>query len=202
MNSEDKIKVFEEELSLINDTNIAKHVSKILGDVPDVFFTAPASSTGKHHPEKARMIGGLVWHTKVAVRIGYDMINSDTLLGVEEKLFLSDIVVSALILHDTYKYGLDGKSELTLGEHPRIAFNVVRKYSKNPGINLKYRTILEDIAECIYSHMGKWNIPKENPSAILPVPNTKLRLTVHQADMLSSRLHVYWNISVPASENA
>lgn len=202
MNSEDKIKVFEEELNLINDTNIAKHVSKILGDVPDVFFTAPASSTGKHHPEKARMVGGLVWHTKVAVRIGYDIINSDTLISTEEKLLLSDVVVASLILHDTYKYGIDGKSELTLEEHPRIAFNVVRKYSTNPAIRLSERVKLEYIAKCIYCHMGQWNIPKENPRDILPTPNTKLQMIVHQADMLSSRLHVYWNISVPASENA
>ena len=200
MTTEYKIKVFEEELSLLNDAHIEEHVSKLLSNVPDIFFTAPASSTGKHHPEKARMVGGLVWHTKVAVRIGYDMINSDTLISTEEKLLLSDIVVASLILHDTYKYGIDGKSELTLGEHPRIAFNVVRKYSTNPAIRLSERVILEDIAKCIYCHMGQWNIPKENPEAILPTPNTKLQMIVHQADMLSSRLHVYQGIELPASE--
>lgn len=202
MTTEDKIRVFEEEFSLINDANIERHVSEILSNVPDIFFTAPASSTGKHHPEKARMVGGLVWHTKVAVRIGYDIINSDTLISTEEKLLLSDIVVAALILHDTYKYGIDGKSEFTLGEHPRLAFNVIRKYSTNPSIKLSERVILEDIANCVYSHMGKWNIPKENPGNVLPTPSTKLQMIVHQADMLSSRLHVYWDISIPASENA
>ena len=45
--------------------------------LPNYFFEVPASSTGKYHPEFALGDGGLIRHTKVAVRIAYELLNNN-----------------------------------------------------------------------------------------------------------------------------
>ena len=60
---------FEEELQLIKDDGIRDLVVEVLKTVKDDFFHAPASSTGKYHPDYALGDGGLYRHTRAAVKI-------------------------------------------------------------------------------------------------------------------------------------
>ena len=66
--NEEKTKVFEKELSYINNPRYKEGAQKLISLLPDYFFEVPASSTGKYHPSFALGSGGLVRHTKVAVR--------------------------------------------------------------------------------------------------------------------------------------
>lgn len=59
-----KIEIFENELNLIKNVDLRKLVELSLQSAPDYFFTIPASSTGKYHPQYALGEGGLVRHTK------------------------------------------------------------------------------------------------------------------------------------------
>ena len=63
--------MFTEELNYINDMRIREGAKILLDGLPEYFYTIPASSTGKYHPDFASGEGGLVRHTKVAVRIDY-----------------------------------------------------------------------------------------------------------------------------------
>ena len=69
----DKIEIFEKEINLIKNEQIKNFIRDFLKQVPDYFFKTAASSTGKYHPSYALGEGGLVRHTKAAVRIAYEL---------------------------------------------------------------------------------------------------------------------------------
>ena len=62
--------VFEQELKYLKTDKVRKACEVMIEKLPDYFFEIPASSTGKYHPEYATGKGGLLRHTKAAVRIG------------------------------------------------------------------------------------------------------------------------------------
>ena len=66
--------LFDKELSYIKDENIRKSLIELLKILPDYWYEVPASSTGKYHPEYALGDGGLLRHSKAAMRIGYELL--------------------------------------------------------------------------------------------------------------------------------
>ena len=68
-----KQEVFENEIVLIKDEDIRDSLRTLIDKIPDYFFTIPASSTGKYHPLYATGDGGLVRHTKAAVRMANEL---------------------------------------------------------------------------------------------------------------------------------
>ena len=73
-----KIEMFKKEINYVKDSSRRKDLKTLIGLLPDYFFEVPASSTGKYHPSFALGEGGLVRHTKVAVRIAYELLNNNT----------------------------------------------------------------------------------------------------------------------------
>lgn len=65
----EKYKYFETELNSIKDKTIRKLTIDVLEKVNEKFFTEPASSTGKYHPDYAQGEGGLYRHTCAAVKL-------------------------------------------------------------------------------------------------------------------------------------
>ena len=59
----------KKEIEYINNERYKKSIKTLISLLPDYFFEVAASSTGKYHPSFALKDGGLVRHTKVAVRI-------------------------------------------------------------------------------------------------------------------------------------
>lgn len=85
------------------------------------FFTVPASSTGKYHPDFANGDGGLVRHTVAVVEI------ADTLGELHEFTARQrSIVVIAALLHDACKYaarvGVERWGAYSTKPHGEIAF--------------------------------------------------------------------------------
>ena len=72
-----KIKYFSTEINYLNSDDNKKDLEYLINLLPDYFFTIPASSTGKYHPQFASTKHGLVKHTKVAVRIAYELLNNE-----------------------------------------------------------------------------------------------------------------------------
>ena len=89
-----KIKYFEKEINYLLDDNNKEDIKYLINLLPDYFFTIPASSTGKYHPKFASTKNGLVKHTKVAVRIAYDLFETVNNFTDTEK----DLVIMALIM--------------------------------------------------------------------------------------------------------
>ena len=73
-----KVEKFRTEINYIKDTSLRKDLRKLISMLPNYFFEVPASSTGKYHPKFALGEGGLIRHTKVAVRIAYELLNNNT----------------------------------------------------------------------------------------------------------------------------
>ena len=101
-----KIKYFEKEISYVKNKDNREDLKHLIELLPDYFFTIPASSTGKYHPKFASTNNGLVKHTKVAVRIAYDLFETVNNFSENDK----DLIIMALILHDGLKKVLKKKN--------------------------------------------------------------------------------------------
>lgn len=176
-----KSTIFNNELELIKNNRLRRSCEVLLNELPDYFYEIPASSTGKYHPKFALGEGGLVRHTKVAVRIAYEIIKTQSIGNVftdDEK----DLILISLMLHDGLKEGFP-KEKYTKFDHPILAANFVKDKA-----NLTELTSEEVklISTNISSHMGEWN--KSDYSDItLPLPKNKYQKMVHMCDLLASR---------------
>ena len=176
-----KSTIFNNELELIKNDRLRRSCEVLLNELPDYFYEIPASSTGKYHPKFALGEGGLVRHTKVAVRIAYEIIKTQSIGNVftdDEK----DLILISLMLHDGLKEGFP-KEKYTKFDHPILAANFV-----NDKANLTELTSEEVklISTNIASHMGEWNT-SDYSSVTLPLPKNKYQKMVHMCDLLASR---------------
>ena len=175
MTPQEKQETFKNELSLIKDDSVRTGIKKLIGDIPDYFFTIPASSTGKYHPKFALGDGGLVRHTKACVMIAEELMK----LEMWEKLaYMHDYIIGALILHDCMKNGYGEK--YTRSDHPKLAKDFIMQNC----ININSAFIL---AELVETHMGQWNTDFKTGKEILKKPQSPQQKFVHMCDYLASR---------------
>ena len=175
-----KTSYFEREINYIKDQDIKDSLIFMLEKLPDYFYVIPASSTGKYHPKFAASDNGLVKHTKVAVRIAYELFQDETICKFSKRE--QDLIIMALVLHDGLKSGLI-KERYTKVEHPLLIAN----YIKDNKENLKLTdNDIDLLCRVISSHMGPWN-KDFNGNVVLPVPKTALERFVHMCDYLSSK---------------
>lgn len=174
------VETFKNQLNLIKDSDIRSFTEIVLYHTPQYFMEMPASTSGKYHPAYSLGEGGLVRHTKAAVKI------ADCLLNLEMYASLvpsRDLIIAALILHDSVKKGKNG-GEWTVTEHPLNAADLVVETAKS--ISYAHMDKVEAIAGMIRSHMGQWNTDR-NGFEVLPKPITKEQKFVHQCDYLASK---------------
>ena len=176
-----KIKYFVKEIGYIKDKNNKEDIEYLIELLPDYFFKIPASSTGKYHPKFASTEHGLVKHTKVAVRIAYDLFETSETFTDKEK----DIIIMALIMHDGLKKGLK-EEEYTRFDHPLLVSKLIMEHSKELKMNIDDVRLM---CQMIESHMGKWNTNKYS-KVVLPIPNNKYERFVHMCDYLASRSYL------------
>ena len=171
--------IFSRELGAIHNKELRQAVATFLDEkVPKYFYEVAASSTGKYHPWYSLGYGGLVRHTKAAVLIAVD------LLSLEQNKYLpSDIIIAALILHDSFKHGMSdtGHTEFI---HPILAGFELDIFADDNDV-----PELHDVADLIASHMGQWNTSKYDKT-VLPKPSDVAQKFVHMCDYLASRKYL------------
>jgi len=188
----DKVAILRKELDFINDELLREFVEYCVDEAPDYFFTMPASTTGKFHPAYTLGEGGLIKHTKAAVKIAKD------LLSLEQNQHLNaDQIITALILHDSIKKGNNG-STYTVTEHPLYAADFIGK--KIDEFEVEYEVDCEELEDLrlqvtsiqrlIKSHMGQWNLDYRLGKEILPKPQEEDEKFVHTCDYLASRKYL------------
>lgn len=183
--------VFKVELSYIKDDRIRKSCLEMIKLLPDYFFEIEASSTGKYHPEYALGKGGLLRHTKAAVRIAYDLL-SDPSIGDKYTALEKDLMVMGIILHDGVKCGVP-KERYTRFDHPILMAEMIM--DSEDVLDLKMEEI-EFVCDVIKTHMGPWTTDY-NGVEVLEKPTTKYQNFVHMCDYLASRKAIL----VPFDEN-
>lgn len=176
--------VFNKELSYIKNERYRENAKKFIELLPDYFFEIPASSTGKYHPNFSLGDGGLVRHTKAAVRIAYDLLNNDS-IGYNFKDEEKDLIIFGLLIHDGLKSGLV-KQKYTCYDHPTLICN----YLKENKDKLTFKdSEINFICSSIETHMGQWNTDY-NGNEILKKPTNKYQRFIHMCDFLSSKKYL------------
>lgn len=184
--------VFKDELALITTEDIRSFTSKALDILPPYFWTMPASTTGKYHPASSLGEGGLVRHTKTALKIAEVLFRFAT-LG-DYSALQKDCIRSALVLHDGVKKG--PTSAYTVHEHPLLVCELIRNNEE------VYNTVEPKVAEAILagiaSHMSSWNTDKRS-KVVLPLPEKPYQVFIALCDYLSAQK--IFNIAVDGWEN-
>ena len=180
---DEKVKedTFMLEYSYIKNNDYKEDIKFLVRNLPDYFFEVPASSTGKYHPKYTLGVGGLVRHTKAAVRLAYELLN-DPVIGDKYTDREKDLMIMSLIIHDGLKSGRE-KSKYTKVEHPLLACDYIEENMDN--LNMSDEDI-EFMCNVISSHMGPWNKDFDG-NEVLPVPKNKYQNFVHMCDYLASR---------------
>ena len=176
-----KQEIFYDEINYLKNDNLKESLKKLIFLLPDYFFHEAASSTGKYHPSYALGDGGLLRHTKAAVRIGYELLQ-DPSIGNKYTSIEQDLMLIALLFHDGFKKGVK-EEKYTRFDHPLIAAKVVLDHYNDVGLSLDDATF---ISEAIKTHMGNFTVDY-NGNEVLEKPHTKYQNFVHMSDYLASR---------------
>ncbi len=177
----DRLEMFVEELEYINDELYKKVLLNIINMLPEYWLHEAASSTGKYHPEYALGEGGLLRHSKAAMRIGYELLNNPC-IGDKYTSREKDLMLMSLLVHDGLKLG-DPQERYTRFDHPILMANfIVDKYKE---LDLS-KEDAKFMGEVIKTHMGPWTTDY-NGNEILEKPKTKYQNFVHMCDYLASR---------------
>lgn len=142
--------------------------------VPEEFFAAPSSSSGKYHPADEINEGGLALHTARVVAMADKIMEYP---GFSSTPLEKDIVKAALVLHDTQKGGIPWNGYAA--DHGHLAGQFIATL---PGGNTSEGRIAQRLAS---NHMAQWNAPRSTP------PADKLEQIVSYADYLASLDQVY-----------
>ena len=171
---------FKTELNYIKDERIKRSLITMINKLPDYFFEVPASSTGKYHPSFSLGEGGLLRHTKAAVRIAKELLDNPSLNNFTQNE--KDLIIFAITLHDGLKSGLV-KSEYTLFEHPILMSDYIQDNMEE--LDLEDEEI-DLVCRCIRTHMGPWTKNYKGEEVLEP-PKDKYQRFVHMCDYLASR---------------
>lgn len=182
-----KVEQFAVELEYIQDETIQEDCRMMIELLPDYFFEVPASSTGKYHPSYTLGEGGLLRHTKAAVRIAYELLQ-DACIGDKYTGIEKDVMLMGIILHDGLKSGLE-HSKYTKFDHPILMANYIEEQKDNLLMSDEERELLTSV---IRTHMGPWT-EDYNGQKVLDKPKTKYQNFVHMCDYLASRKCILFN---------
>lgn len=173
--------IFDMELEYLKSDRIKKACLEMVKLLPDYFYEIPASSTGKYHPEYAQGEGGLLRHSKAAMRIGYELLQ-DPSIGDKYTSDEKDLMLMALLIHDGLKSG-NPKEKYTRFDHPILMAEYVMDNEESLGLEMEEIEFLYDV---IKTHMGVWT-KDYNGNEVLEAPKTKYQNFVHMCDALASK---------------
>lgn len=177
----ERLEVLKDEINYIKDDRVKESLIYMINKLPDYFFTVEAASTGKYHPSYAQGEGGLLRHSKAAMRIGYELL-SNPAIGDKYTGIQKDLMLMGLLLHDGLKLGFP-QEKYTRFDHPILMANFI----ENEAANLKISSDeVKFVADVIKTHMGVWTTDYRG-NEVLEKPKTKYQNFVHMCDYLASR---------------
>lgn len=163
---------------LIKDATLQKFTIDILQRAPESFWTIPASSSGKHHPEQSNGEGGLVRHILACLYMARETFCMYSATEEEQ-----DCVIAAIIMHDIGK---------AMNEPHDIVCAQALRYARGKSED---SLLLKTIAGVRW-HMGKWSTGstdcayEERGPKRFPEDFTRIEQMVHLADYYASRKRV------------
>ncbi len=177
----DREELFLDELGYIKDEKYGEALLNIINMLPEYWLEEAASSTGKYHPEYALGKGGLLRHSKAAMRIGFELL-SNPCIGDKYTDREKDLILMSLFVHDGLKLGMP-QEKYTRFDHPILMGKFILDHKDEIGLNLEDANFMNDV---IKTHMGPW-ITDYDGNEVLEKPKTKYQNFVHMCDFLASR---------------
>lgn len=181
------LKVFGNELFAISNPDIKDFVLEVFDKLtPDYFWTCPASTSGKYHPQISLGQGGLIRHTKLAVWWGIELSRAFN-MGTKE----IDYIIASLLLHDLRKNGesLDFRGYPTMSDATKRHGGVLAQMIVD--LNISIDQMAKDIIiQSIAGHMGVWTGSEFQKDVFLNTQDSLARTIntiVHLADYAASR---------------
>jgi len=156
---------------------------KLESKIPNI-WNRLSSSSKKYHLNENGEVQSIGIHTYEML---YAAINSLSLLNVKIKTKESDLIILAIVLHDSAKYGIedpltrkhtDSKHDHIIGDLINLSRNTFMKYFTNEETNL--------LEEMVRYHSGRWSTDLKKSNIKFESLNIKT-IFVHFLDMLSSR---------------
>ena len=171
------LKAFEDELKKIKNDDLRNITKELLTECSDKTATAPTSSTGKYHPEWSLGEGGLVRHSKAVCVVAETFMKQMPAYDGEDW----DVPYIAAMLHDCCKYTYPGQKWVHY-EHPLLMAEKIRERAKNENEEISKK--LNRIADCVASHMSRWDTNPKTGEKCGTTPETIEQWIVAMADML------------------
>lgn len=153
----------------ISTDSIREFTKQMLKYAPEASWARRASKN--HHLEDERVEGGNLLHT---IRVAKTVVILCDACDYGQTS--RDIMLSAAVIHDMFRYGAKGESDFTVDEHPLIPVEVAVEHK----IESPYRDI---ILKAVVYHMGKYG-----PRPVIPQLTTLDILLV--ADAVNAKLDV------------
>jgi len=163
------IEVFANEIAMIKDPVLKKHVIEIIKLCPDYVSRMPSSSTGKYHPPDEvgkENTKGMIIHIKRLCALAPEMARKHS----DDEYPETNFLVAGAILHDIFKNGeVDSsgnpKSKWTNKNHPRLIYELIHKYIEDNNLTedeagMKLRTVAN---ACLF-HEGRWTVEQSRDS--------------------------------------
>lgn len=150
---------------------------------PEWFWHVPAAMGGRHHPRRARSLGGLVEHTKLAVLWAELLFVRDDVRNTDTR----SEVLAALLLHDLFKFeGQNGQRENYVKRHGIWASVALSEYwaGRDRPTGLSSDSITR-IIQAVACHMGRWgdmDTPEDSPPK-----NAEVIRLVQEADYAAAK---------------
>lgn len=171
--------LFYKVIETIKNEELRNYARFCADNVPEYFWTAQGSSSGKYHPVTDLGEGGLVRHSLMAYRVLMDLLRKDDTCSSE----FEDMGIIATLFHDCCKYGTkDTPAQHTEHNHPLLAADFLELHS----CYFNLGQAKDIICKAVSTHMGRWNTCSWS-DVVLPTPKTLFQNMVHEADYIASR---------------
>lgn len=200
-------KYMQDMLNAIETKDIRDFVEQAFAKIPQGFYQAPSSASGRYHPADEvdpRDInpdpgtqyepykgGGLVLHARRTQLMAEKLCDHYGVKGREK-----DEILAAMALHDAMKgVSMEGLKDAlkngteipwnktTTPEHGSVAGEWIKSMDKSPG-----QKLTKNIQEYVSNHMSIWNKPQSTP------PDKIGNFIVSMADYIPSQSEFYLQV--------
>lgn len=175
-------KIFEKELYTIQDEKVRDFTLVCLEKAPGYFWHCASSLSGKYHSSFGQGEGGLIRHTRALCYFARELTISCDPFDISNKY---DLIISAGILHDLFKYGINFNYNEYL-HHGEIAAKYVWSWGKSYGLDEEK---LREICNGILFHLGKYE-KRSNTLEWQDKLVKKTHYVIQVCDIISSRKEV------------
>jgi hypothetical protein len=184
----------------IADPPLRAYTRRMLDNAAPEFWTAPASTSGKYHPEFDDGCGGLARHVALVTLMAVDGLRRYWKDGAER--LVVDAVICASLLHDITKNGHPKWGPHTVRDHPAIAEALMRGRPIDGGDWPESTSLAHGwAAYAVGQHYGVWTdggacAPPELTLSELCAPSQTSRehvvcaLVLQEADYYASRRYL------------